>query len=329
MFDQTNSGSASSPGALRLKSYFSGTVEAAIDLARRELGEDAFLVNARPASAETRQYGAYEVVFGITGATPKLPPPLPAQPIHDPVQALSAEVATLRAQLQRLLGGEAPTPPESPLTDATLGRPGLEQATVMLVGPPGAGKTSTLIKIAGRYGVHANRSTHILTTDTHRVAAADQIQTLAAILGAGGDVVEPATLLPHAIAEHSEQSLVLIDTPGFALNDLSQGLDLVRGASACTMLDVHLVLPASMKPADALRLAEGYSIFRPHKLIFTRVDETIDRSSILEIQKELKLPISFFCSGPRVPEDIEPATRRKLAELVETSAPLQSRRASA
>src|SRR2546429_5278531 len=85
---------------LRLKSYFSGTVEAAMDLARKELGDDALLVNARPSTPETRHLGKYEVVFG-TVATRYLPPPLPPSTQSQP-SPLAAEVAELRRRLEQM-----------------------------------------------------------------------------------------------------------------------------------------------------------------------------------------------------------------------------------
>ena len=307
--------------SLHLKSYFSGTVEAAIELARRELGEDAFLIHAREATPETRHYGTYEVVFGVA-ATP-VPPPLPPQIFADPVTRLTEDIADLRRQMHALLSRDLPevrteesAQLERVTTEATLGQAGRSSARVMLVGPPGVGKTSTLVKLAARYGVHLNKVTQIVTTDTYRVAAADQLQTLAAILGALCDVIEPPSMLDRALEEHSDKDLVLIDTPGFGIDELSQGLELVRAASACEDLDVHLVLSASMKPADVLRLAEAYSIFRPNKLIFTRLDETLDHSSLVEVAAHLNLPVSFLSTGQRIPEDIEPATRRRLAELI-------------
>ena len=301
-----------------------------MDLARKELGEEALLVNARPSTPETRSLGTYEVVFGvpaqaIAGPQASLPPPLPPA---DAVAKLSAEVADLRRMMAewRELARDLLVPERQPkaeekrprqTTDATLGR------VTMLVGPPGAGKTTALIKLAARYGVHAGKQTQILTTDVFRVAASEQLQTLAAILGAGCAVVEPARQLSRAIAEHPEKQFLLIDTPGFALTEMGEGLELARAAAAYGELDTHLVLPASMKPADLARIADAYSIFQPAKLLITRVDETLDCSPVVEQAARLGLPISFLSTGQRVPDDIEPATRRRIAELLGQS-PIQT-----
>jgi flagellar biosynthesis protein FlhF len=315
---------------LRLKSYFSGTVEAAMALARQELGEDALLVNARPATPETRSLGAYEVVFGITGeraapTPPPLPPPAPSTSAADLVRRLADDVAELRREIVELRRPAAPpsgAPPDTYSTDATLGSIGARaagRAVVMLVGPPGSGKTTALVKLAARYGVHAGKRTQILTTDVFRVAAAEQLQTLAAIMGAPCDIVEPAGLLARALEEHDDKELILIDTPGLALGEMASGIDLARAASTYDQIETHLVLPASMKSSDLARIADAYSLFRPNKLLFTRLDETLDCRSLVEEAARTRTPISFLTAGQRIPDDIEPATRRRLTQLLNAS----------
>jgi flagellar biosynthesis protein FlhF len=122
---------------------------------------------------------------------------------------------------------------------------------------------------------------------------------------------------------------VVIDTPGFALGDMRTALDLVRAVAACDDLDIHLVLSAIAKPEDALRAAEAYSIFRPNKLIFTHLDETIHARTMIEVAGQLDLPVSFLCAGTGIPEDIEPATRRRITALAEAVAPRATHRKGA
>src|SRR5438034_11387009 len=98
----------------------------------------------------------------------------------------------------------------------------------MLVGPPGVGKTTTLVKLAARYGLAANKRAQIISTDVYRIAAADQLRALAAILGIGCDVVETPLALAQALAEHQSKDLILIDTPGLARGEMQDGADLAR-----------------------------------------------------------------------------------------------------
>lgn len=299
---------------MKLKSYFSGTVEAAVDLARQELGEDALLVNARPATPETRHLGAYEVVFGLGTASSDA-----ADERND--HHFAAELAQLRREMHRIRialetrpGGQIQA---SAKTDPTLGLHGVERAIVALVGPPGAGKTSTLVKLAVHYGVASGRSTRILSADVHRIGASDQLKTLASLIGASCEVLETPQMLLRAIEDSRPDQLVLIDTPGLASSEIDDAGDLASAIASHLAMDTHLVLPASMKWPDMARAAERYLIFRPTKLIFTRLDETGDYAGLVAEAARQSLPISFLCAGQRIPEDIEPATQGRLHELTQ------------
>jgi flagellar biosynthesis protein FlhF len=354
---------------MKLKSYFSGTVEAAIELAHQEMGEDALLVNVRPAAIETRHLGAYEVVFGVTGATGPdggagvSSAALPASAAPQGRLAslapdrLAEDMADLRRQMARMsdsLRGsrgfaasfaagsaaarselcarliEAELDPDlaqlvaqgTPLedlcaADATLGTPCAARAVVALVGPPGVGKTTTLAKLAVRYGLAGRRRAHFLSADVYRIAAAEQLRTLAAILGVGCDVVETPAALEQALEEHRLKDLVLIDTPGLGRADLEDGRELARMLAAHAEIDIHLVLPASMKARDLARAAEQFSMFRPAKLIFTRLDETARFGALVSEAVRSRLPISFLATGQDIPDALEPATSSRLAALVE------------
>ncbi|HEV2202048.1 MAG TPA: hypothetical protein VGR73_19685 [Bryobacteraceae bacterium] len=364
---------------MRLKSYFSGTVEAAMDLARRELGEDALLVNARPSTPETRSLGAFEVVFGCEENAGETAPPLqvpasrgicPAGP-HD---SLVREIAEMKRQLERLgqhLRFSRPPPrvgsPEADLyarlveaelepalaqqvaegtpleelfeTDATLGRRPAEgnsaparagrhagagkvaegKAIVALVGPPGAGKTTTLIKLAARYGLGSQRPAQILSIDVCRIAAADQLRSLSAILGIGCEIVETPGALAQAIEEHRHKDYIFIDTPGYASAEMA-GIGDARELAALVAshpeIDTHLVLMASMKPVDLERTVDRYEMFAPGKLIFTRLDETESFGALINESVLRSLPISFLSTGQTVPDDLEPASKEGLAARV-------------
>jgi len=369
---------------MKLKSYFSGTVEAAMERARRELGEDALLVNARPSTPETRMLGAFEVVFGVPDGAREA---VAAVPVHGAAQpgsaaslpksarnsALSAtvnadgaqeraqeklmqEVADVKRQLERL-GQSLRHPrlhpavdaPESALygrlvdaeldpvlaqraaqgtpledlfeVDATLGRHGVrsgarDRAVVALIGPPGAGKTTTLVKLAARYGLTSRRPALILSIDVCRIAAADQLRTFASILGMGCEVVETPAALAQAIEEFKNKDYIFIDTPGYASAEMEEAEELAALFSAHAEIDTHLVLMASMKQQDLARTVDRFQIFSPHKLIFTRMDETQSFGPLVNESVRRSLPVSFLSAGQNIPDDLEPATKRRLAECV-------------
>jgi len=197
-----------------------------------------------------------------------------------------------------------------------LGRNGGTPRIVALIGPPGAGKTTTLVKLAVNYGLACRRPALLLSMDTYRIAAADQLRTYALILGIGCQVQATSAALAQAIEENRSKDVILIDTPGLGRPDMDEGVGLARMLATRSDIDTHLVLPASMKPADLVRTVNAYEIFGPQKLLFTKLDETGSFGPILNEAARTGKALSFFATGQRVPEDLEAATRRKVVELV-------------
>jgi flagellar biosynthesis protein FlhF len=201
-------------------------------------------------------------------------------------------------------------------TDPTLGVANSTRRIVALVGPPGAGKTTALVKLATRYGLTARRSMMLLSTDVYRVGAAEQLRLYASILGVGFQTVETPLALAQALEEQRHRELVLIDTPGWARRAAPEIVELGNYLSNDPDIDVHLVLPASNKASDLSRMIDRYAVFQPAKLLFTRLDET-DRLGVLlnECYRTGK-PISFLSAGEQIPEDLEPATPARISELM-------------
>jgi flagellar biosynthesis protein FlhF len=193
-----------------------------------------------------------------------------------------------------------------------------------LVGPPGSGKTTTLVKLAVNYGLAARRPTLLLSTDNYRIAAAEQLRSFAAILGIGFQLVETPAGLAPAIEESRGKELILVDTPGFGCGDMDEAEQLARCIAGRPDIDTQLVLPASMKSTDLARMVDTYRVFGPRRLLFTKLDETGSFGPIFNQAARTGLPLSFFSDGQRIPEDLREATARGLLELV-----LTGRRAAA
>jgi len=187
-----------------------------------------------------------------------------------------------------------------------------------LVGPPGSGKTTTLVKLAVTEGLLKRRPVRIISADAQRIGAAEQLRSYAAILGVPFERVETPSGLGQAVDNAPEGHLVLIDTPGLgpALFE-SVGMDLATFLSRRQNIDTHLVLTATTRPADIESSVKRFDAFRPASLIFTRLDETDSAGPIAGEAIRSGKPVSWICAGQLIPEDIEPASKRRIAgELV-------------
>ena len=209
----------------------------------------------------------------------------------------------LREQVRRLVR-----------VNSKIGCAGSQRRIIAMIGPPGAGKTSTLVKLAVQHGISAQKRVRFLTLDTYRIGAAEELQSYAAILGIGCQVLETSSALAQSLSESSPADLILIDTPGLSRSEIDG--DLAQAIAAAPEIDTHLVLPASMRTSDLKRTVQQYSIFKPDKLLFTRLDETEVFGPILTLSARTSLPVSFFSNGQRIPEDLLPATEDFLLGLV-------------
>ncbi len=211
----------------------------------------------------------------------------------------------IRMELERLV-----------LADAGFDNSGKRPHILALVGAPGSGKTATLVKLAVRLGVRASRPVHLISADTNRVGAADQLRTYAAIIGATFDSVDTTRGLEQAIEANREKGLILIDTPGYAAAEIEEAAELAHFLAQHSAIEVQLVAPASMRAADLSGVIDRFEIFSPSKLIFTRLDETSAWGGVIGESIRTEKPISFLSTGQQIPEDLEPATAERLLERV-------------
>ena len=193
-------------------------------------------------------------------------------------------------------------------------RSGIGRVTA-LVGPPGAGKTTTLVKLAVLEGLRAGRSTRLISADTQRIGGAEQLRAFAAILGVSFLAVESGAALGQAIDAAPCCDLVLIDTPGYGPVLQSElGGDLADFLSRRQDIDTHLVLTASTQLSVLRKLVDLHRIYRPSKLLFTRLDEAESLASVYCEAIQQQMPLSYFGLGQLIPEDLEAASKERVAE---------------
>ena len=187
----------------------------------------------------------------------------------------------------------------------------------VLVGPPGAGKTSALVKLAVMRGLAAQRPVRLLSIDHYRIAAAEQLRTYAAILGVPFTLAETPVALAHAIDAAPPETLLLIDTPGYTAASLEEsGRDLASFLRGRPDIDTHLVLTASMRQADLQRTVDLFQAFQPAKLLFTRLDETDSTGAMFCEAARTGKALSFLSTGQVIPEDMEPATKARITAFL-------------
>jgi flagellar biosynthesis protein FlhF len=178
---------------------------------------------------------------------------------------------------------------------------------VILAGPPGAGKTSTLAKIAIQECLARRLSIRIISVDLHRVAAHEKLRSFATLMGAGFTAASTAAEFMEAVDEFRNKSVLLIDTPGYGHGDWEFAHDLAQVLAQLKHKQVHLVLPASMHTAGLRRYIRRYDEFNPEYLLFTKLDETESYGSMLSVAIEAAKPLSFLTRGQSIPEDLEGA----------------------
>ena len=203
-----------------------------------------------------------------------------------------------------------------------LGQPSLVDITpgktkyVFFLGPTGVGKTTTIAKIASSFKLKEKRSVGLLTADTYRIAAVEQLRTYANILGIPLSVVYSASEIEEARKELDRYEVVLVDTAGRSDKNKEQIAELKRLLNAIPEEDreVYLVLSATTKYNDLIRITDVYKNVARYKLIFTKVDETGTIGNIYNILMYTGADLSYMTFGQNVPDDIGAADTQAIAK---------------
>lgn len=186
---------------------------------------------------------------------------------------------------------------------------------VALIGPTGVGKTTTLAKIAAGFVLNQGIKAALITADTYRISAVEQLKTYSDIIGLPLDIVYNQEELRKAIRKHEDKELILIDTAGRSQHNEHQLEELRVLLKANGRIEKHLVLSATTKEKDALDIIDRFSFCNPKCVIFTKVDETSSLGIILNLLYEKDMALSYLAHGQSVPDDIIVASAEALAGL--------------
>ena len=188
---------------------------------------------------------------------------------------------------------------------------------VIIVGPTGVGKTTTIAKLAAIYGLGDGRSlprrVRIVTIDNYRIAAKQQIETYAEIMRIPVSLVESAEELRKNIALYQDTDLILVDTIGRSPRDLGKLAEMKEILAACgSQACVYLALSATTKASDTEEILRQYAPFGYRAVILTKLDETMRIGNVLSCLARQKTPVAYVCDGQGVPQDLEEASPVRL-----------------
>jgi flagellar biosynthesis protein FlhF len=183
---------------------------------------------------------------------------------------------------------------------------------LILVGPTGVGKTTTIAKLAAIHGIgdgrQPARKVRIITIDNYRIAAKQQIETYAEIMRIPVSLVESASDLQKCLALNQDAELILIDTIGRSPRDLAKLAEMKEILSACgSQACVYLALAATTKGSDTEEILRQFEPFGYRAVVLTKLDETMRVGNIISCLSRHRKPIAYLCDGQGVPQDIQEA----------------------
>jgi flagellar biosynthesis protein FlhF len=187
---------------------------------------------------------------------------------------------------------------------------------VIFVGPTGVGKTTTLAKIAASFSINMKKEVGLITADTYRIAAVEQLKTYAEILGMPATVIYSVGEIKEAIEAYSSKDIILIDTAGRSHRNKTQFEELKTLITASDADEIYLVLSASTSNSNCREIINNYSFLKDYKLIFTKLDDAPASGVILNAKLWTNKTLSYVTTGQSVPDDIEVANIEKLTKLL-------------
>jgi flagellar biosynthesis protein FlhF len=197
------------------------------------------------------------------------------------------------------------------------------QCRIALVGPTGVGKTTTLAKIAAHYLSNFSNSIALITIDTYRIAAVEQLKVYGTIMNLPVEVVITPEQLEQALWHHRDKKLILIDTAGRSPRDSLCIEELATFLRPDLAIEKHLVLSATTRRSELFEAIKRFGVLGIDNTIITKTDECSTLGVMLDIQmddSENMIPLSWITNGQRVPEDLLSASKELVAELIMTPA---------
>jgi flagellar biosynthesis protein FlhF len=184
------------------------------------------------------------------------------------------------------------------------------------IGPTGVGKTTSIAKLAANFALYENRRVGLITADTYRIAAVEQLKTYAEIMEVPLEVIYTPDEMKRALDLYESFDTILIDTAGTSSRNKMQINELKNLLEAIPLTDTFLVLSATTRNKDLIEVIDNYSIIKTNRILFTKLDETSTYGCLLNVINYTNNALSYITIGQSVPEDIEEADPDRIASLV-------------
>jgi flagellar biosynthesis protein FlhF len=187
---------------------------------------------------------------------------------------------------------------------------------VALVGPTGVGKTTTIAKLAGNFHLRERRRVGLITVDTYRIAAVEQLRTYADIIDLPMEVVSTPREMRQAVERFANLDLILMDTAGRSPRDEVKIQELKNMLAEAEADEVHLVLSSVNSLENLKKTAKQFADVGVTALVLTKLDEATGLGNLVPLLRSCRLPLSYVTNGQNVPDDIEAADRRQLTRSI-------------
>lgn len=191
-----------------------------------------------------------------------------------------------------------------------------QKRIISFIGPTGVGKTTTIAKLAAQFALFQRKKVSIITIDTYRIGAVEQLKIYGEIIGASVDVVMNPVELVEAVEKNIDKDVIFIDTAGRSYKNAMQIRMLKSFLEKIPQGEVFLVLSCSTKEQDLVKNIEKFGPLKFSQFIFTKTDETDNLGAILNLALEFKIPVGYITNGQNVPDDIEVMNPDKLVKTL-------------
>ena len=187
---------------------------------------------------------------------------------------------------------------------------------VVLVGPTGAGKTTTIAKIAADLAYRQQKKVALISLDTFRIGGIEQLDIYGNIMKIPVEAVHDQVELEECVQRHSDKDVILIDTTGRCHKDRTYPVQLSEVFEKMAEVETHLVLSMGSHEKQFFESFKQFSLLGINRVLFTKLDEGLNFGAMLNFSVRSRLPLSYFTTGQKVPEDIEVAAQDKVIRLI-------------